>query len=316
MNGPQNLSCERAFDYLPLYLYAELAGDEEESLEQHLHECAGCRAELERLKAFHHALEQAPAEIPAELLNRARAELARTLAAEQPRQGWAARLAAWRESWSAQSLWRPVGAMAMLVVGFWFGRAVPAERPVAPALTQAAMAEPVASRVRHVEPDGSGRLQIVVDETRQRILTGSPENEAIRQLLFAAALDPNDPGLRGESVDILRKVAPCDQTRQTLLRAVEKDPNDGVRLRALEGLRPYAKQADVRRVITQVLLRDQNAGVRTQAIDLLTQTRVDAPQEIQMVGVCQDLMQREANGYIRLQCQKRLRELKASEEVY
>jgi hypothetical protein len=43
----------------------------------------------------------------------------------------------------------------------------------------------------------------VLDETRQRIVSGGLNDQKIRILLLAAAKDPSDPGLRAETVDIL-----------------------------------------------------------------------------------------------------------------
>jgi HEAT repeat protein len=56
-----------------------------------------------------------------------------------------------------------------------------------------------------------------------------------------------------------------------------------------------------------VLLADDNPAVRMQAVDLLVSHRDDA-----MVGVLQHLMQREDNGYVRLKCEKALKDANAS----
>jgi HEAT repeat protein len=96
-----------------------------------------------------------------------------------------------------------------------------------------------------------------------------------------------------------------------LLNALQHDSNPGVRLKALEGLKNLSADPQVRQVLAQVLLADDNAGVRTQAIDLLIQHKED-----RMVGVLQELMRKEDNGYIRLRCQKALHEMNASVETY
>jgi hypothetical protein len=85
-----------------------------------------------------------------------------------------------------------------------------------------------------------------------------------------------------------------------------------VRLKALDGLKQFAGDPDTRQALTQVLLKDENPGVRTQVIDLLIQQRhTDA-----MVGVLQELMEKEDNNYIRMRCQKVLQEMNASAEMY
>jgi hypothetical protein len=85
------------------------------------------------------------------------------------------------------------------------------------------------------------------------------------------------------------------------------DENPGVRMKALEGLSPYSANAQVRNAMSQALLYDSHAGIRTQAIDILNQT-----QQEDMVGVFQELVQREDNDYIRQRSQNALRAMRAS----
>jgi hypothetical protein len=63
----------------------------------------------------------------------------------------------------------------------------------------------------------------------------------------------------------------------------------------------------VRKTLAQVLLTDDNAAVRMQVVDLLVAHRDDS-----MVGMLQSRMQREDNGYVRLKCEKALKEMNAS----
>ena len=129
------------------------------------------------------------------------------------------------------------------------------------------------SRVRYVEPVSPGRVQIVLDETRQRVLSGSVDDEAIQRLLLTAAKDPSDAGLRVESVDLLKNNSQSAEIRKALVYSLQHDPNAGVRLKALDGLKQFAEDPDTRQALTQVLLKDDNPGVRTQVIDLLVQQR-------------------------------------------
>jgi HEAT repeat protein len=162
-----------------------------------------------------------------------------------------------------------------------------------------------------VEPNAQGQIQIVVDETRQRVLSGRLDDEKIRRLLLSAAKDPSDPGLRVESVDILKGNSDSADVRSALVAALLHDSNAGVRLKALEGLKSFAGDSEVRKALSQALLSDTNPGVRTQAIDLLTQNKGRPP-----VGVLQELLAREDNSYVRQSCQKALREMNASEQTY
>jgi hypothetical protein len=306
------MKCDEVRTTLPLFLYGELSFEEEERLEVHIDECDGCRAELARAKALFQSLDAAEITPSPELLDQCRAELRQQLAHVVPeRAGFWDKV---RQGFTihfhfAPGLAQPVGAVAMLIVGFMAARMMP--QSLLSPFQSAGMVDPGTSRVRYVEPVGGGKIQIVVDETKQRVLSGNVDDQAIQRLLLTAAKDPSDAGLRVESVDLLRSRPQSAEVRSALLYAVQHDPNSGVRLKALDGLKEFANDPETRQALTKVLLKDDNPGVRTQVIDLLMQHRSDA-----MVGVLQELMGKEDNGYIRMRCQKALHEMNASVETY
>jgi HEAT repeats/Putative zinc-finger len=311
------MKCEEARDAMPLFLYGELPFEDEEKVELHIDECAECRTALGKQQALFQAIDAGRMVPSEELLEDCRAELRERL----EREGFA------RERERNDGFWDKLrqgftihfhflpgwaqvgGALAMLALGFTAARVAPGS--LGGPWTVAGMAEPMTSRVRYVEPTEGGRVQIVLDETRQRVLSGSIEDQSIQRLLLAAAKDPSDAGLRVESVDLLKNRPQSAEVRGALLYALQHDPNAGVRLKALDGLKEFANDPETRQTLTQVLLKDDNPGVRTEVIDLLIQHRSDA-----MVGVLQELMGKENNDYIRMRCQKALNEMNASVETY
>ena len=315
------MTCEEARKNLPLFLYGELSFDEEELVEVHIDGCAACRNALDRERAMFAALDGVELVPSAEALAESRAELRRRLAlAKAPLDvSHAAGPSFWdkiREGFTIHFHFAPgiaqvAGALGMLALGFLTARVAPnsllnwRQSGVMDSL-------PAMSRVRYVEPVSQGRVQIVLDETRQRVLSGSVDDVAIQRLLLTAAKDPSDAGLRVESVDLLKNNSQSADVRQALVAALEHDPNAGVRLKALDGLKQFADDPDTRKALTQVLLKDDNPGVRTQVIDLLVQRHNNDA----MVGVLQELMEKEDNGYIRMRCQKVLQEMNASSEMY
>jgi hypothetical protein len=110
----------------------------------------------------------------------------------------------------------------------------------------------------------------VLDETRQRVVTGRMDDQKIRVLLLVGRAGSSRSRLRAETVGILNTGAQAADVRDALIQALRHDQNAGVRLKALEGLKTYAQEREVRAALADVLLRDTNPGVRTQAIDLLT----------------------------------------------
>jgi len=211
---------------------------------------------------------------------------------------------------------KPAGALSLIAIGFFAARVTPllgiggGSR-----FDTMSMTEPGSSRVKYVEPGADGRIQIVLDETRQRVVSGRLDEQPIRALLLAAAKDPTDPGLRTESVNILNTRAQSADVRDALIFALRTDKNSGVRLKALEGLRAFAAEPDVRSALADVLLKDPNPGVRTQSIDLLTAGSRDKIDR-NVIGMLQELMHHEDNPYIRERCKRMLEGMNASVETY
>ena len=306
------MTCEDVGKWFPLMLYGELTFDQEELCEVHLDECAACRQSLAREKALQRALTDAQWTPSAEMLAQSRQMLRGTLASVEPAKP------RWWDQWPAMftirfhplpMVWQTAGALALLALGFFSARIAPQEPGGRTA--NASLAEPAVSRVRYVEPMANERVQIVLDETRQRVLSGDLRDQAIQKLLLTAAKDPSDPGLRVESVSLLKGRSDLAEVRSALLFAVQHDSNSGVRLKALDGLKAFKDDPETRKVLTQVLLTDKNPGVRTQVIDLLVQQKNE-----NMVGVLQELMHTENNGYVRMRCERALHEMNASVETF
>ena len=309
MNVPEG--CRQCRESMPLFLYGELSFDEEDALESHLDGCDACRAELAAEKRFHQSFHEAETGFDLELLRECRQMIGARVSAASAGTSVYARL---RELFSIRvhlpTAAQPFGALALVAMGFFGARMLP-PGPLG-GMVAANLTEPLASRVRYVEPDAEGKIQIVVEETRQRTFTGSMNDERIQRLLLSAAQDPADSGLRVESMDLLKSRPEMTEIRGALLAALRNDPNPGVRLKALEGLKGSAADPEVRQTLSRVLLSDRNPGVRTQVIDLFIQEK----RQPQTVSLLQELMRREDNGYIRMRCQKALHEMKASVDPF
>ncbi|MBZ5726549.1 MAG: HEAT repeat domain-containing protein [Acidobacteriia bacterium] len=307
------MTCDSLRKLIPLYYYGELTPEEEDLLEEHLHECAACERERERLRLLAAALDRRQQEIPPLLLEDCRDGLMAAIAggithpAAKPAKGpWKLFLEAMGATLSGFQRYRqPVGALALIAIGFFAARFT-GTNPNAATSQPASPAGEVFATVRNVEPDSAGRVRIAFDETRRRVVSGNMEDQNIQKLLLAAAHEEN-PAVRVESVGLLRSRADSGEVRDALLNAVAHDPNAGVRLKALEGLKPLTGDAEVRNALAKVLLVDDNPAVRMQVVDLLVARRDDS-----VVGVLQNLVQKENNSGVRLKCEKALKDMNAS----
>jgi len=335
------IMCDAVRDQLALLLYGELNFDEEERVELHLDACAACRAALERQKAMHAAIDGVEVTPSPALLARCREDLFETLglqvtaptdaapadrlARHSAGEDWWAQVVASFQGGLKTSLavhWlRPAGAVALLAIGFMTARLAPVVG--IPGLNGGGtnaydtmdLAHLGAAQIRNVQTDANGRVSIVLNETKQRTVSGSVKDAAIRNLLVAAARESADPGLRAETVTILMNGAGSADVRDTLVFALENDRNTVVRWRAMEGLKSYTHDPTVQTALAGVLLHDINPGMRTQAIDLLT-SETGAQIDRQVVGVLQQMVSREDDAYVRERAQRMLEAAKASAGIY
>jgi hypothetical protein len=204
---------------------------------------------------------------------------------------------------------QPIGALALVAVGFFAARLVSTAPPPSTGGLLTSVTSPtddVYSTVRSVQPDNAGGVAIALDETRRKVVKGNMNDGTIQRLLLAAAHEDN-PAVRVESVDLLRSQSGSTEVRDALLNVVSQDANPGVRLKALEGLKPLAADSEVRKTLGRVLLSDDNVAVRMLVIDLLVAHRDD-----NMVGMMQGLVQKENNNSVRLKLEKALRDMNAS----
>lgn len=298
------MNCDDARQNLTLYIYGELDFNEEDVLEQHLDSCATCRTALEQERMLHQTLEHQQLQPSPELLQACRRELHSRIAvdAEASRPLWRKVIDWSRGLIPAPAILRPIGAFALVAMGFFGGKLWEATR---------GLTEPSVLRVRNFTPSPEGGVKLVVEEVRQRTMSGRLDDDRIQRMLLSAATDPSDAGLRARTMEVLKDSCERADVRQALLQALRSDPNAGVRLKALEGLKPFNRDPETRRILSSVLLADDNPGIRTMAIDLLADNM-----ETDVIGTLQELMMRESNPYIRQKSLKALRERNASVETF
>jgi hypothetical protein len=311
------MTCTEATQEIPNYCYGEVSSEIEEAVESHVAGCENCRTELARHRRFLELLDERDTVPDAGLLVQCRNDLSRVL-----RQGkTVAHGPAWRGwhnfSESLRNLAHvnipfrvPVGAMALVAIGFVGARYTPEKFGG----VRAALAAPMFSNVRSVEPSPSGQVEIAVDETRRHVVSGALDDPRIQALLVNGVTDGSNPNVRLQSIQVLHSAGAApdsEQVRQALIGALEHDPSPKVRLKAIEGLKQFGGDPDVHTALANVLQKDDDATVRAQAIDLLSAHRDES-----LVGVLQNAVQKEDDPYVKEQMRQMLEQFKASIGTY
>lgn len=312
------MTCHEAQTRLSLYLYGELEFAEEEAFEEHVSGCALCERALDQEKAWHGAVHAEHMDVPLDLMGQCRRQLQETVKSQRP-----ASASGWRR-W-AQSLGFPSPAWSMrlaaasflVFVGFSAGRFI--ERNGLPggagvAADTMGIVNPGTARIREIDPGENHVVRIVYDQ--QRAISGPADSDEMRAWLVAATRDENDPGIRVDSVEMLKGQAGQD-VREALLNSAQHDSNAAVRLEAVEGLRHFRDDIETQEGLVYVLSHDENAGVRSKAIDVLApaaravKLRPDIADALTLM-----LRSGQPDDYVRMRCLELLRQTDAPLDVY
>jgi hypothetical protein len=316
------MNCHEVQTSLSLYLYGELDFATEEHLEQHLATCAFCQTALAREKSWHTGVNAGRLDPALDLLSQCRRDLRTALSSDPVRRPAATH---WTWSWPlafSPTRWsmRVAAASFLVFIGFsaahWIDRnGIPSGSSVGGA-TEMGIIDPTTARVRDIQPGDNNHIRIVIDQVRQREITGSINDDSVRRWLLVGMQDSDDPGIRIDSVEMLQGHV-GDDVREALLRSVRGDPNAAVRLKALTALRPFRAEPRTRGTLEFVLQHDTNAAVRSEAIDMLAPPDAGVEWSPDLADSLQQAMRvQPGDEYVHMRCRQLLDEMRASLGVY
>jgi len=337
------LGCAAVEQRLTLYTCEELGAGERAAVEQHVGQCAACAAALAqvlRLRQAFTAVEQPAEKLDPSglLLAQCRSELAEALDDVAAREisgrwgrlralhplNWLARSFVGHPAWSA-ALLILLGVALGTVVPEWVrqqgepGTGLPAMTVSAARLSDQDLQNMGVAGINWAPNGATGSPNVEVRLTAQKpvVLRGSLEDAEVKRVLTYVMLNGQqfDPGVRLDSVDLLRTRSSDAEIRRALCAAARKDHNAAVRLRALEALRGFEREDAVRQTLVEALVNDENPGVRVEAINLLGgmlqvvaergQSNADEP----LVNALRNRVKKEPNKYVRLQCESAIRQM-------
>lgn len=306
-------------EWLPVFAYGDLEGNDKESMQQHLETCADCRTELEQIAKLHGSLYQLPrVSVTEELLQESRQELRAALRIERTKLSFWDRVREGLTSTVPQ--YRvALGAAAMLAAGVLvgylaFGRTQtpPLVTHTQPPQTPVIRGNPEITNVRFIDSDASdGQVEFEFDAVTPMSVKGSINDAQIQKVLSYAVVNDQNPGIRLRAVSALgtsRQTKGTDpEVRDALIMVLKSDENPGVRKQALEVLQKFPMDEEIKKAFLYVLVHDRNDGMRVSAIKGL-ETEAKTDQEV--LDVFKQKVHSNDIDYIRLKARDLIQEVR------
>src|SRR5215510_3949106 len=298
-----NVNCKDYQHQITLLLYDELAEGARHDLEAHLRECGACKDAFDSERTMHSMLADDPTgwDVPADLLVESRKALADQLDLVERKRSW------WRiPTFSVVfTPMRLLESAALIAMGLALGVYVSNQqaRLTSPGSSASTTQVPVIpqngtiSNLQVVNADpATGQVELAGEVSQPLRFHGRMEDDTVRQLLFSALRDANNPGSRLKAVEVLSQ-KPTDETiEEALINALVYDEDAGVRMRALEGLKKFANEQHVLAAFMHTLQNDANAGIRIEAIDALMDRN---PKDPNLAQKLTEATKKDDNPYIR-----------------
>jgi hypothetical protein len=274
-------------------------------LEAHLRECAYCQNAFESENAMHTSFAEDTAswDVPSDLLVESRKALADELDRIEKKRSWW-RMPAFSVVFTPMRLLESAALVAMgLALGVYVSnQQVRVTPPAQPAQDNQAAAIPqngTISNLQVVNSDpATGQVELAGQVSQPIRFQGRTQDGTVRQLLFNALRDAENPGSRLKAVEVLSQTPKDETVEEALINALVYDEDAGVRARALEGLKQFADEQHVRAAFMHTLQNDNNAGIRIGAIDALLEHNRKDPQLGEQL---KEVTKGETNPYINRQ---------------
>lgn len=228
------MSCKDYQHQITLLLYDELSESERSELETHLHECAHCNGAYETEKSMHSVLADDVVRwdnIPSDLLVESRKALADELDRIERKRSWW-RVPTFSVVFTPMRLLESAALVAMgLALGVYVSnqRQVATQQQVAANQAQAAQVSGIPSngsvsnlQVVNADP-ATGQVELTGEISQPLRFQGKMEDDTVRNLLFSALRDANNPGSRLKAVELLGQKPTEEPVEEALISALVYD---------------------------------------------------------------------------------------------
>jgi hypothetical protein len=300
-----NPNCRDYQHQITLLFYEdELPDGVRPELEEHLRHCSSCKEVYEAEQALHTTFaEDAEAwDVPGDLLVESRKGLADQLDRIEKKRSWW-RMPAFSVVLTPMRLLESAALVAMgLALGVYVSNQQAHVRSVASNQSQDSQISAIPrngtiSNLQVVNADpATGQVELAGEVSQPLRFQGRMEDDTVRQLLFSALRDANNPGSRLKAVEVLGQKPNDEMIEEALINALVYDDDSGVRMRALESLKKFGSEQHVRSALMHTLQNDDTPAIRIGAIDALMATNV---KDAQFAKSLQELTKQDDNQYIR-----------------
>ncbi len=314
------MNCDWVKSKITLYAFEELEDADRAEVTQHLERCRECAREADAEKQLRQVMDLRPRlDASPALLAECRSALAEALE-DLPAPAAVDTESPWRRFTSfiaapflgMRLQWQAGLAILLLSVGFTGGSFWTRWHGAGLGQDSGDYNEASIANIQSISSRPDGNLDITLDTTRRRMVSGRPDDPRIKELLVYGLRNYNS-GIQLESIDLLKARAQDEQIRAALISALRNDRNPGVRLKAINALQGQAG-GTVKDALIEALLKDSNPGVRKEAIDQLTGQLGQRDKSV--ISTLQKLAESDSNSYIRMKSASTLLKWDAPVETY
>ena len=313
-------------ELIQLYVVGEINEEEKILVENALLENDDLKEEYENMKKLFDAFsESRPDPISDKQVDKARAELMRTLRAEADKVALLDKIVDGAKDLLFTNYKIAFSSAATLVIGIFVGYFLFAKGPVQ---TQMINSNPVVdvdnldesdlqiSNIRLKSPfSEDGQIEFSFDAIKPISYTGSADDAFTRKLLAQALLTADNPGVRLKTVNTIarqskKNFVPDPKVKEALITTLKLDENPGVRREALNVLMKYPLDENTRDAFLFVLQNDKNSGMRVAAINALVDWKEQGRSiDNEIKNVLNKKAETDQNDFIRIRAASLLKEV-------
>lgn len=308
-------------ELLYLSFTGEITGAGQEILNNHLQHCAECRQEMAQLRKLDEYLAPKRSEqVPENLIDEARSELRKRLAAERVHDKKIYRyfeaLLRFFELNYKYIINGAAYAAAGILAGFLLFSEPPADKSLTREFSSASVQPEEISRIRNIRltdinPDDD-EIEFSFEAVKEVRMKGSIHDEQMRGMLMYAVMNGNNPGVRLNSLNAINAVSQNyydDDIKGAIISAAKYDNNPGVRREALMVLKNFPFDQEIKQSYIYVIFNDTSSGMRIEAInELIGAAKKGTALNNEEREMFRDRLLTDNNNYIRLRAKAVLEE--------